>query len=152
MKAFVFVALCFVCAALLTVPSVSGTKSQDNSDEKMILALESAWNQAELHHDAKAAAALMSDNFVSVDHNGTILNRAEYLKGIKDKSFNPEQISNFDTRVFIYGSTAIVTSGYRTRGKDGGKPFVHSGRFTDTWVNLGDRWVCVASHETWISK
>ena len=152
MRTTAFISLCFALTILCTLPSVSGTKPTNDSDEKMILALESAWNQAELHHDAKAAGALMSDNFVSVDHTGAVSNRAQYLSGIKDKSFNPEQISNYDTRVFVYGSTAIVTSGYKTRGKDGGKAFIHNGRFTDTWVNLGDRWVCVASHETWISK
>ena len=130
----------------------AGSEEKSTSQDKMILALESAWNQAELHHDAKAAAAMMSDNFVSVDHNGNVADRAEYLAGIKDKSYRPEQISNYDTRVFVYGSTAIVTSAYRTRGKDAGKPFVHTGRFTDTWVNIDGEWRCVASHETWLAK
>ena len=130
----------------------ASSEEKSGSQEKMILALESAWNQAELHHDAKAAAAMMSDNFVSVDHNGNISDRAEYLAGIKDKSYRPEQISNYDTRVFVYGSTAIFTSAYRTRGTSTGKPFVHTGRFTDTWVNIGGDWRCVASHETWLAK
>lgn len=142
----------FLSAALAIVATAQGKGKSSSSEEKMILALESAWNQAELHHDAKAASALMADNFISVDHHGTFLNRAEYLAGIKDESFKPEQISNHDTRVYVYGSTAIVTSAYRTRGTDGGKPFVHNGRFTDTWANIGGKWLCVASHETWISK
>lgn len=141
-----------LCIAALLSAAQSKSKSQSSSDEKMILALESAWNQAELHHDAKAAASMMADTFVSVDHNGRISNRAEYLAGLKDEAYKPEQISNHDTRVFVYGSTAIVTSAYRTRGTDGGKPFVHHGRFTDTWVNLGGKWLCVASHETWMAK
>jgi len=118
----------------------------------MILALESAWNQAELHHDAKAADEMMADTFVSVDHHGALTNKRQYIAGIKDKTFNPEQISNENPKVFMYGSTAIVTSEYRTRGTDSGKPFSHHGRFTDTWVSLNGRWQCVASQETWISK
>lgn len=125
---------------------------QPSADESMILALESAWNQAELHHDAKAADEMMADTFVSVDHHGALTNKRQYIAGIKDKSFNPEQISNDNPKVFMYGNTAIVTSEYRTRGSDSGKPFVHHGRFTDTWVNLNGKWQCVASQETWISK
>jgi len=118
----------------------------------MILALEGAWNQAELHHDAKAADEMMADTFVSVDHHGALTNKRQYIAGIKDRTFNPEQISNENPKVFLYGNTAIVTSEYRTRGTDSGKPFVHRGRFTDTWVNLNGKWQCVASQETWIGK
>jgi|KBSMisStandDraft_5_1062788.scaffolds.fasta_scaffold41704_2 ketosteroid isomerase-like protein len=140
----------FIAALCLSVQGKA--KSQSSSDEKMILALESAWNQAELHHDSKAAASMMADTFVSVDHNGNVSNRAQYLAGLKDESYKPEQISNHDTRVFVYETTAIVTSAYRTRGTADGKPFVHNGRFTDTWVNLSGKWLCVASHETWLAK
>ena len=31
-----------------------------------------------------------------------------------------------------------------------GKPFVHHGRFTDTWVKLNGEWKCVADQETLI--
>ena len=59
------VALCFLFSGLL-LPSFAQDSSADKS---MVLALESAWNQAELHHDANAAAAVLSDNFFSVDHH-----------------------------------------------------------------------------------
>jgi ketosteroid isomerase-like protein len=130
----------------------NGQRKKLSADETMILALESAWNQAELHHDAKAAGEMMADTFVSVDHHGALTTKHQYLAGIKDKSFNPEQIANEDPKVFMYGNTAIVTSEYRTKGTDSGKPFTHHGRFTDTWVNLNGKWQCVASQETWISK
>jgi ketosteroid isomerase-like protein len=144
-----------ITIAAIIVSASLFANSQSNrlsADETMILALESAWNQAELHHDAKAANEMMADTFVSVDHHGALTNKRQYIAGIKDKSFNPEQISNENPKVFMYGNTAIVTSEYRTKGTDSGKPFVHHGRFTDTWVNLNGKWQCVASQETWISK
>ena len=115
-----------------------------------ILALESAWNQAEMHHDATAAAAIMADTFISVDHHGALQNKQQYLAGIKDLSFSPTEIANSDTSVYLYGNVAIVTSEYRTKGSDSGKPFVHHGRFTDTWVKLNGEWKCVADQETLI--
>jgi ketosteroid isomerase-like protein len=125
-------------------------QADSSADKSMILALESAWNQAEIHHDATAAAAIMADSFISVDHHGALQNKAQYLAGLKDRSFQPEEIANSETTVYLYGDTAIVTSAYRTKGTDGGKPFVHHGRFTDTWVRRNKEWKCVADQETLI--
>jgi len=142
-----------VCFALLLLPL--GALAQDtpntSAEKSMILALESAWNQAEIHHDANAAAAIMADTFVSVDHHGTLLNKSQYLADLKDLSFRPEEISNSETSVYLYGDVAIVTSAYRTKGTDDGKPFAHHGRFTDTWIKRNGKWQCVADHETLIN-
>ena len=141
-------ALLLSAAHLLAAPQSKTTNSAD--DKSMILALESAWNQAEIHHDATAAASIMADTFISVDHHGALQNKQQYLAGIKDHSFQPEEIANSDTSVYLYGNVAIVTSEYRTKGTDSGKPFVHRGRFTDTWVKLNGEWKCVADQETLI--
>jgi ketosteroid isomerase-like protein len=134
-----------------SVLSLAQNKAASSADDKsMILALEGAWNQAEIHHDATAAAAIMADTFISVDHHGALQNKSQYLTSLKDLSFKPEEIANSDTSVYIYGNTAIVTSAYRTKGTDDGKPFVHHGRFTDTWVKLSGEWKCVANQETLI--
>jgi hypothetical protein len=46
--------------------AVAQDRADSSGDKSMILALESAWNQAEIHHDATAAAAIMADTFISV--------------------------------------------------------------------------------------
>src|SRR5512141_245405 len=137
---------------LLLVPLVAlAQDSADSADKSLILALEGAWNQAELHHDANAVAAIMADSFISVDHHGKLLNKSQYLADLKDLSFKPEEISNSETTVYLYGDVAIVSSVYRTKGTDNGKPFVHRGRFTDTWIKRNGKWQCVADHETLIN-
>jgi len=141
------VALCFLFSGLL-LPSFAQDSSADKS---MVLALESAWNQAELHHDANAAAAVLSDNFFSVDHHGKLLSRSQYLADMKDLSYKPEEISNTDTSIYIYGDVAVVTSAYRTKGTMDSKPFIHHGRFTDTWIKKDGQWKCVADQETLIN-
>ena len=138
--------------ALAVAAATQDTAKSSGADKSMILALENAWNQAELHHDAGAVDAIVAETFISVDHHGHLETKAQYIADLKDTSFNPEQISNSDTSVYIYGNTAIVTSAYRTKGTDNGKPFVHHGRFTDTWVNQNGKWKCVANQETLISE
>lgn len=141
--------VCFLLlfSSLLTLAQ----ESAESADKSLILALEGAWNQAELHHDANAAAAILADTFISIDHHGTLLNKSRYLADLKDLSFRPEEILNSDTSVYLYGDVAIVTSAYRTKGTDGGKPFAHHGRFTDTWIKKNGKWQCVADQETLIN-
>lgn len=143
-----------VCVLLFVIPVCTFSQAQDDTDsadKSMILALESAWNQAEIHHDANAASAILAENFISVDHHGALQNRAQYLADMKDLSFKPEEIANSETSVYLYGDVAIVTSAYRTRGTISGKPFAHHGRFTDTWIKRDGKWQCVADHETLIN-
>jgi hypothetical protein len=51
-------------------------------------------------------------------------------------------------KVTFYQTTAIVIGDYHTKGSYMGKPYDHVGRFTDTGVFQGGRWVCVASHSS----
>ena len=143
---------CLLLSSVIAISAAAQNTRNASADQSMILALENSWNQAELHHDAEAADAILADRFVSVDHHGELATRAQYLAGVKDKSFHPEQIVNTDTSVYVYGNTAIVTSAYMTKGASDGKAFVHHGRFTDTWVNLDGKWKCIANQETLISK
>jgi|SRR5579862_849883 len=136
---------------LLPLVAFAQQSSENSSDRSLILALESAWNQAEIHHDATAASAILAENFISVDHHGALEAKAQYLADMKDMTFNPEEISNSNPTVYLYGDTAIVTSTYRTKGTDKGKPFVHRGRFTDTWIKRDGKWQCVADQETLIN-
>jgi ketosteroid isomerase-like protein len=136
---------------LLAIPAIAG--SQDTrADESKIIAMENAWNQAQLQHDAKALELMVADGFVDTEADGSVNNKAQFLASIKDPSFEPASMVNEDVRVHIYRDVAVVTGGYRTKGTIKGKPYEHRGRFTDTWINLGGRWQCVASHSSWIAK
>lgn len=144
-------AMLFLLLSLPLLALAQENTGNASADKSLILALESAWNQAELHHDANAAASILAGTFISADHHGTLLNKSKYIADLKDPSFNPEEISNSDTSVYLYGDVAIVTSAYRTKGTDNGKPFAHHGRFTDTWIKRNGKWQCVADHETLIN-
>jgi len=138
---------------LLPLALVMGRQSaQKTTGDSAVVGLENAWNQAELHHDVNAASAMMADSFVYVDAQARLLNKAEYLAGIADKSYHEEEIRNEDLKVVMYGDMAIVTSAYTTRGTDQSKPFVHHGRFVDVWVKLNGKWLCVSSQETRMTR
>ena len=137
--------------ALVAWSAIAG--AQDSSAEKSkLIALENAWNQAQIHRDGKALTRLVSDKFVYTDWDGTVMTRDKFLSDVKDPSVHTTLVANDDVEVYLYPSVAIVTGAYHAKGKSQGKPFDHYGRFTDTWIMNGDRWQCVASHTNLVKK
>lgn len=138
---------------LLSGLLLAGAPANDVSAEaSRLLALENAWNQAQLHHDAKAVSNLVSDAFVYTDYDGTVMNKAQFLADLKDPDYRASLIANDDMRVISYVNAAIVLGIYHTKGTYKRQPFEHYGRFTDTWLYENNKWLCVASHTNLIKK
>ncbi|HEY1800649.1 MAG TPA: nuclear transport factor 2 family protein [Terriglobales bacterium] len=135
---------------LLSLPALAQSPSA-NQEEKLI-ALEKMWDQAQLLHDAGALERLVSPDFVNTEWDGTVSDRTKYLSDIRDPLYKPATMSIRDVSIKLYGSTAIVVGVYHAEGRYRDRPFDHVGRFTDTWILIGDRWQCVASHASLIGK
>ncbi len=142
-------ALLVVFCSLFAFSAVAQTASPD---EAKILALEKMWNQAQMQHDAGALKALIGDRFVNTEWDGELSTREQFLATIADPKFDPAAMSISDVKIDFYGDTAIVIGIYHTKGRNNGKPFEHTGRFTDTWVKDKSAWKCVASHSSLIQK
>ncbi|MGH9501498.1 MAG: nuclear transport factor 2 family protein [Terriglobales bacterium] len=115
-------------------------------DSSKVITMENMWNRAELNNDASAVRLLLADDFVMTVAEGTVYNKAQIMASVADKSYRPEALESRDMVVHSYGNTAVVTGAYYEKGTDKGKPWERRGRFTDTWMNLGGRWQCIASH------
>jgi len=122
------------------------------AERSMIIALENAWNQAQIHRDGEALSRLTADTFVYTDTDGTLLNKAKFIADSKDLSVETTLVANDDVDVYFYPGVAVVTGEYHARGTNQGKPFDHYGRFTDTWISSKGQWQCVASHTNLIKK
>jgi ketosteroid isomerase-like protein len=138
--------------SVLLLASVCAFAQNRNAEESKLLAMENAWNIAQKNHDARALDALVADNFVNTDWDGTVTGKGQFLADAKDTSYKFESVGNTDVSVFFYGTTAIVAGTYHTTGTHKGKPFDSHGRFTDTWVQVNGKWQCVASATTHIQK
>src|SRR2546425_10509465 len=125
-----FCVLLFI-SSLVGVPNPS---SDSTADQTKLIALENAWNQAQLHHDDRALDGLIPDTFVYTDYDGTVMNKAQFLTDLKDPSYRATLITNEGMKVFSYQDMAIVIGRYHTKGSYKRKPFEHYCRFTDTWV------------------
>jgi ketosteroid isomerase-like protein len=137
-----------VTALAYTVRLQGRAKAAD--DETQLIQLERSWNQAEMGRDAVAIASLFDDTLVYVDYDGSLMNRAEYLRSVATPSSSPEHMYDEGMKVHVYSNAGVVSGVYRETGTTKGKPYTRRARFTDTWIKLNGQWKCVASQSTLI--
>jgi ketosteroid isomerase-like protein len=122
------------------------------SDEAgRVLALESAWNHALEAKDAKALAMLLANSMISVDIDGSVSSKSEFLASIKAPDYQPSQAVTEQSNAQVYGDAAVVVGIFRVKGTEKGKPYVHRERFVDTWIKVNGTWQCVATTSTLIT-
>jgi len=138
------------CLFLLTIGLAGCAAAQkvDHAQESKLLVLEHLWNEAQVNRDAPVLDALVGDRFTNTEYDGEVSNKKKFLAEIKDPQFKPASMNVDGLKVTFYQDTAIVTGDYHAKGSYMGKPYDHSGRFTDTWVFENGKWVCVASHSS----
>lgn len=115
-----------------------------------ILALETAWNQALLQKDTRAIDALLGDELITIDSDGTLMTKRQYLASLRTPALRFDHIVSNSMQVQFFGQSAIVIGIYSEKGVKNGKPFLHRERFVDTWIDHGGTWLCIASQSTLI--
>jgi ketosteroid isomerase-like protein len=120
--------------------------------QEEVLRLEKEFSQAIVKNDAKAVARFLTDGWIIIDPDGGIIDRARFLGVIESGALTHEMMESDDTRVLIYGNTAIVTALTTTKGKFSGQAFTTQERTTDVFVKQNGRWMCVLSQLTRFTK
>jgi ketosteroid isomerase-like protein len=132
-----------VCAGSLRV---CAQEVFDANAGSKVLALEHLWGQASELRDIKALDAIFDDDFVNLDIDGRLMTKAQTLADTL--TAGRVQIVVESTGARVHGNTVIVTGVLRVKGMEGGKPYLHRGRFVDTWLFKKGHWVCIASETT----
>jgi ketosteroid isomerase-like protein len=135
-----------LAAGLLVAAAAISVWGQNSSDEAgRIQALELAWNHALESKDANALDMLLANTMVSVDIDGSMVNKKDFLASVKSPEYQPSQAVTEQSNVQLYGDAAVVVGIFRIKGMEKGKPYVHRERFVDTWVKISGTWQCVAT-------
>lgn len=131
---------------LLTAAFALAHQSNTSEDDAgRVLALEKAWNHALELKDSKALDMLLANTMVSVDIDGSIQSKSEFLASIKAPDYQPSQAVTEQTSIQMYHDAAVVVGVFRIKGTDKGKPYVRRERFVDTWIKTNGTWQCVAT-------
>jgi hypothetical protein len=72
-------AICITAALWIGCGALAGAQGGQKGDEGQILALENAWNQAELQHDPAALELILTDDFVITEPDGTMQSKREHM-------------------------------------------------------------------------
>ena len=140
-----------IAILLLSVSLASAQQNSSSEEGGRVLALEIAWNHALETKDTKALGSLLANTFLSVDIDGSVQSKSEFLASIKAPDYLPSQAATEQSSVQVYGDSAVVVGVFRIKGTDKGKPYSHRERFVDTWIKLNGAWQCVATTSTLIT-
>src|SRR5260370_41310209 len=100
-----------IVAAIVLLLSVvtAWARQAGRSDEGgHVLALDNSWNRALETKDTKALDLLLADTFVSVDIDGSMETKHQFLTGIKAPDYQPSQAVTEQSTVQVYGDSAVV--------------------------------------------
>jgi ketosteroid isomerase-like protein len=132
--------------SLFLVTAALSQESRRNDVGAHVLALDNSWNRALEAKDINALDLLLADTLKSVDIDGSMQSKAEFLASIKGPDYHPPAHAvTEESSVEVYGDSAVVVGVFRTVGIDKGKKYAKRERFVDTWTKMNGIWKCVAT-------
>jgi len=134
--------------ALLTFALTASCRMKSYDAESELLKLEKDFADAVVSNHAEAIGKFLADDWVIVDPDGSMIDKARFLGVIKSGQLTHELMESEDLRVRSYGNSAVVTALTKTKGKFAGQEFMTRERATDFFVKQGGRWQCVFSQLT----
>jgi ketosteroid isomerase-like protein len=131
----------------LALALFSGHAAAADSAVQAVTAAENQWLKSQQTNDVSLLAPLLADAVVETTEEGKVHSgKQEVLAAAKDDIWSSAEYT--DLKVSVIGQTAIATGIFAGKGKSGGKPVDARVRFTDTWVLMNGKWLCVATHDS----
>jgi len=134
-----------------TTPSARGTKM---SVSTMLKDNETRWSAAIAKHDTVTIESMVAADYIGVNANGKVQNRRAILAEVKSNKDTYTSTKAEKLDVHMYGAgVAVVVGMANEKGTDkDGKAFDRTYRFTDTWMDRGGNWQCIASQVTLVAQ
>ena len=128
------------------------SKLQDAREAtQQVLAVDEARRLAMLHGDITALDALLADDVTFFWGDGTADNKASALELFRSGQLRYTQLEYGDTRVRLYGDSAVVTGQARIKMQVEGHEKSQTVRVTRVYIHQQGRWQMVANQTTRVS-
>jgi len=145
MKSMRLIAPVLVAVCLLVVPLAW---SQAGNADQQIKKLTDQIIAAQLKADTNSYEKLLADDYTAIRGDGTLSTKAQDIENFKSGAVKYERADVRDSKVRVYGDTAVITSLLFFKGTTSGKPFSGDVRSTRIWVKQKGNWKCVAFQAT----
>jgi hypothetical protein len=103
-----------------------------------VLELARAFDEAELHGDARRLGTLLADDFMSIGEQGCQLGKREWIERHRDFRYQAIETTEVDVR--RYDKTAIVRCAQRGRASWRGEEMTLAVRLSQVWIQQPDGW------------
>jgi hypothetical protein len=134
------VVLFIFSACLLAAQNQTGAVEQD------IMRIEKEMLGAALKGATSPSERYLADSYIFTGPDGLSMGKAQSIEDLKSGNLKLQAASLDDTKVQVYGNTAIVTYASNDKGTYKGKDISGKTRWTDVFVKQKGRWIIVASH------
>ena len=133
---------------LILLVTTSAYAQKSPSDEKQILKLTDDWVQALVTKDRKRLDQIIAPEFTFIEPDGTVKDRAEYLKDRSSERDVTETFENVDLKVEVYGNAAVASAVARiTLRRDGSRYHLRL-RWKELWLKRKGEWQVLVSQAT----
>jgi ketosteroid isomerase-like protein len=126
----------------------SSTSSGAGSAEADLLKVEREWLDAYMKSDIAALERIKADDYNITYSTGEVMTKAQEIAKLKSMPAAAFKLNTEDTRVRLYGDTAVLTGALIQSWTDNGKPMNVRLRYTDVWAKRNGRWQVVAAQLT----
>jgi hypothetical protein len=107
-----------------------------------ILALQRAFDEAELNADVARLGELLAEDFLSIGEQGFVLGKREWIG--RHGEFRYMSIDTSEVDVRRYADTAVVRCVQRSRASWRGEPMALAVRLSQVWIRQPAGWRIVA--------
>ncbi len=114
------------------------------NDTEAILAVEKEWTRAHLQGDTETIARLMDEDYLKIETDGSVSDRAATLEKFTPETRYWEHAQGDEYIVRVYGDTAVVIGRWTARGTNNGEHFDYAARFISVYVRRAEGWKMVS--------
>ena len=111
---------------------------------KEIETLEERWRQATVNNNIGEMNRLLADDYVGITSNGTVENKQQALAQRSAGTIRVTRLDITDTKVRVYGDTAVVTSQAQLEGTNGTSDIGGQYRYTRVYNRRLGQWKIVS--------
>ena len=133
-----------------TKPAAPTAAAAPSGKKMSVKEMEEKWEASVPNHDFSTVQGFVASDFVGISSKGKFVDKSSMLADFKKDTDTYKLAKNEKLNVKAFGPNVMVVTGRaREKGtaKDG-KAFDRTFLFTDTWMNRGGQWQCVASQIT----
>ncbi len=121
---------------------------QGGNVEQSIKALDEQVRQAALKGDVATFDKLLADDYIDISVLGVTSTKAQVLENFKSGKLKYEAIEFPDTKVRVYGDTAVVNTTANIKGHLGATDLSGQHRIVRVWVKRKGQWQRVSFQAT----